>query len=125
MEELQRARDYPPRELSIPSEKEQAIKGFIQQLDEQDVSAKVTIICIAANYHLALSHSNPFTPPPQVSKYWPRRSPPQVYKNKQKPLAVEYKNAHNEDDFMEYFEKYKDIWFEKGIIDEGSSMEYR
>lgn len=31
------------------------------------------------------------------------------YKRKQKPLAVERKNARNEDDSMEYCEKYKGI----------------
>ena len=31
---------------------------------------------------------------------------------------MERKNAHNEDDFQEYFEKYKDIRIDKGIADE-------
>ena len=31
---------------------------------------------------------------------------------------MEQKNAHNEKDFLEYFEKYKDICIEKEITDE-------
>ncbi len=42
---------------------EQAIKDYIQRLDEQDVSAKVTMICAAANYILVKSHPDHLTPP--------------------------------------------------------------
>lgn len=31
---------------------------------------------------------------------------------------MEYKNAHNEDDFQDYFEKYKDMCIDKKIVDE-------
>lgn len=31
---------------------------------------------------------------------------------------MERKNAHNEDDFQDYLEKYKDIHIKKGIADE-------
>ncbi len=110
-----------PTNRALNSEQEQAIKDYIQRLDEQDVSAKVTMIRAAANYILTKSHSDHLTPPPQISENWTRRflaRNPEFYKKKQKPLAVERKNAHNENDFMECFEKYKDIWIEKGIIDE-------
>lgn len=50
MEKLQKDRDYPPIELSIPSK--QVGKDYIQQLDEQDVLAKVFMICATANYFL-------------------------------------------------------------------------
>ena len=79
------------------------------------------MIHAAANYILAKSHSDPLTTPPQVSKKWAKRfldCNPKFYKKRQKPLAVERKNAHNEDDFHEHFEKYKDICIDKGIADE-------
>ncbi len=79
------------------------------------------MICDAANYILAKSHPVHLTPPSQVNENWTRRflaRNPEFYKRKQKLLEVESKNAHNEDDFMEYFEKYKDIWIEKEIVDE-------
>ena len=109
-----------PTNRALNSEQEQAIKDYIQRLDEQDVSAKVTMIRAAANYILTKSHSDHLTPPPQVSENWTRRflaRNPEFYKRKQKPLAVECKNAYNEDNFMEYFEKYKDIRIEKEIED--------
>ena len=110
-----------PTNRVLNSEQEQVIKDYIQRLDEQDVSAKVTMIRAAANYILTKSHSDHLTPPPQVSENWTRRflaRNPEFYKRKQKPLAVECKNAHNEDDFIEYLEKSKDIRIEKKIVDE-------
>ncbi len=110
-----------PTNRALNSEQKQAIKDYIHRLDEQDVSAKVTMICAAANYILTKSHPDHLTPPPQVSKNWTRQflaRNPEFYKRKQKPLVVERKNAQNEDDFMEYFEKYKDIRIEKRIADE-------
>ena len=78
------------------------------------------MIRAAANYILTKLHFDHLTPPPQVSPVWTKQfldCNPQFHKKKQKPLAVERKNAHNESDFREYFEKYKDIRIEKGIVD--------
>ena len=33
-------------------------------------------------------------------------------------MAIKYKNAYNESDFKEYFEKYKAIYIEKNIVNE-------
>ncbi len=79
------------------------------------------MIRAAANYILAKSHPYLLAPLPQVSENWTRQflaRNPQFYKKKQKPLAVELKNTHHEDDFNEYFEKYKDIQREISIADE-------
>ena len=38
-------------------------------------------------------------------------------KKKKKLLAIEHKNTHNEKDFQDYFEKYKDISIKKRITD--------
>ena len=43
---------------------EQAIKDYIKRIDEQNVSAKVSIICAAANYIFAKSHSDSLSTPP-------------------------------------------------------------
>ena len=110
-----------PSNKALDLEQEQAVRDYIERLDEQNVSAKVSMIRAAANYILAKSHSDPLTTPPQVSEMWTKQfldRNPQFYKKKQKPLAVKRKNAHNEDDFQEYFEKYKNIRIEKGIADE-------
>ena len=79
------------------------------------------MIQAAANYLLQQSHFDQTSVPHQVSKNWTRRfleRNPQFHKRKQKPLAVERKNAHNEEDFKEYFEKYWEIRVQKGIADE-------
>ncbi len=79
------------------------------------------MIRVAANYILTKSHPDHLTPPPQVSKNWTRRfftCNPEFYKKKQKPLAIERENVHNENDIIEYFEKYKDIQIEKRFADE-------
>ena len=79
------------------------------------------MIYTAANYILAKFYSDLLTMLLQVSKMWTKRfldRNPQFYKKKQKPPIVERKNAHNEDDFQDYFEKYKNIRIDKGIPDE-------
>lgn len=109
-----------PSNRALKLEQPQSIRDHIERLDEQNVS-EVSMICAAANFILAKSHSDPLTTPPQVSKMWTKRflnRNPQFYKKKQKPPVVERKNAHNENDFQEYFEKYKDIRLDKGIADE-------
>ena len=58
---------------ALNSEQEQAIKDYIQRLDEQDASVKVSMIRAAANYILAKSHPDPLTASPQVSENWTRR----------------------------------------------------
>ncbi len=106
-----------PSNRALNLEQPQSIRDYIERLDEQNVS-EVSMICAAANFILAKSNSDPLTTPPQVSKMWTKRflnRNPQIYKKKQKPPVVERKNAHNENDFQEYFEKYKDIRLDKGM----------
>jgi len=54
-------------------EQEQAMRDYIERLDEQNVSAKVSMIRAAANYILAKSHSDHLTTPPPVSALWTKR----------------------------------------------------
>lgn len=61
---------------------------------------------------------DPLTPQPQVSKNWTRRflaCNPEFYKRKQRPLAIECKNAHDEDDFMEYLRSTRTFGLKKGL----------
>lgn len=91
---------------TLISKQEQAIKDYIEQFDEQAVSAKFSVICVAANYILAKSHPDPFTTLPQVGENWTRQfltCNQESHKKKQKLLAVKRKNAHNEDDFKDFF----------------------
>ena len=60
-----------PTNRALHCEQEQAIKDSIERLDDQNVSAKVSMIRAAANYILAKSHSDPLITPPQVSEIGP------------------------------------------------------
>ncbi len=96
----------PPTNRALNVEQEQSIRDYIQRLDEQNISAKISMIQAAANYLLQQSHFDRTSVPHQVSENWTRRfleCNPQFHKRKQKHLAVERKNAHNEKDFKEYF----------------------
>ncbi len=109
-----------PTNRALNFEQKEVIKDYLQRLDEQYVSAKVTMIRAAANYIFAKFHPDHLKPPPQVSENWTRRflaCNPEFYRRKKKPLVVKRKNTDNEDDFIEYFEKYKDIRIEKVIAD--------
>ena len=85
-----------PTNKALKFEQEQAIRDYIKRPDKQNVSAKVSMIRAAANYILAKSHFDPLTTPSLVSEKWTKRfldRNPEFYKWKQKPLAVERKNA--------------------------------
>ena len=119
-EELQ-TRDHPPTERYIASKSKQS---KILLSDSMSRMFRLKFLWFAqpqTTYILAKSHSDPLITPPQVSENWTRRyldCNPQFYKKKQKPLAIERKNAHNEDNFKDYFVKYKGIRIDKGITDE-------
>ncbi len=88
----------PPTNRALSEEHEQSIRDYIQRLDEQNISVKLSMIQAAANYLLQQSHSDRTSVPHQVSENWTRRfleRNPQFHKRKQKPLAVERKNVHN------------------------------
>ncbi|MCJ1349948.1 hypothetical protein MMC31_008191, partial [Peltigera leucophlebia] len=59
-----------PTNRALNCEQEQAIRVYIERLDDHNISAKVYSYRTraAANYILANSHSDPLTTPPQVSK---------------------------------------------------------
>ena len=59
-----------PTNRALNCEQEHAIKDYIERLDMQNVSTKVSMIRAAANYILAKSHSDPLITPPQVSENW-------------------------------------------------------
>ena len=79
-----------PNNRALNLEQEQAIRDDIERLDEQNVSAKVSMVHAAANYILAKSHSDLLISPPQVSKSWTKRffdRNPQYYKKKTKAIS--------------------------------------
>ena len=109
----------PPNRALNP-EQEQAIRNYLKRLDNVDISATLSMLRSAANYLLKRSHLGPCTLPPAISPCWPRRflnRNKQFFKKKQKLLAIDRKNAHNVEDFIIYFEKYKEIRIQKGITD--------
>ena len=108
-----------PFNRALNLEQEQAIRNYLKRLDDAGISATLSMLCGAANYHLKRSHLDPCTPP-TISPCWPRRflnHNKEFFKKKQKPLAIDRKNAHNVEDFTIYFEKYKKIRIQKGITD--------
>ena len=105
---------------ALNSQQEQAIRNYLKRLDDTGISAILSMLCGAANYLLKRSHFDPYTFPPTISSCWPRRffnRNKQFFKKKQKPLAIDRKNAHNIEDFTIYFEKYKEIRIQRGITD--------
>ena len=58
-----------PTNRALNCEQEQAIKDYIERLNEQNFLTKVSMIRAAANYILAKLHSDPLLiTPPQVSE---------------------------------------------------------
>jgi len=109
-----------PSNRALNLEQEQAIRDYLKRLDDAGISATLSMLRGAANYLLKRSHLDPCTLPPTISPCWPRRflnRNKEFFKKKQKPLAIDRKNAHNVEDFTTYFEKYKDIRIQRGITD--------
>ena len=74
----------------------------------------------AANHLYQQPHFGLCTLPHTISSCWPWRflnCKKPFFKKKQKPLAIDRKNAHNIKDLIIYFEKYKEIRIQRGITD--------
>lgn len=105
-----------PTNKALSEAQEQAICEYIDRLDSWEMSARPQIVERAANYLLSLDGLNRV-----VGPYWTRwflDHHPEYFKYKQKPLAVERKNAHNLKDIEEYFETFRKLveWF--GLVPE-------
>ncbi len=114
------SRTSPNRALN--PQQEQAMQNYLKRPDDAGISAKLSMLRGVANHLLKRSHFDPCTLLPTISSCWPRRflnCNKQFFKNKQKPLAIHRKNAHNIKDFPIYFEKYKEICIQRGITDAG------
>ena len=76
------------------------------------------MIRAAANYILAKSHSDPLHNASAGQQKLDQKIPLIATHSFTKETKAAGKNAHNEDDFKDYFEKYKGIRIDKGITDE-------
>ena len=106
-----RSSQTPPNRALNPQQ-EQAIRNYLKRLDDGGISAILSMLRGAANHLFKQSHFDPCNLPPTINSYWPPRflnRNKQFFKKKQKPLAIDRKNAHNIEDFTIYFEKYKEI----------------
>ncbi len=95
-----------PLNRALNPEQEQAIRNYLKRLDNAGISATLSMLRGAANYLLTGSNPDACTPLPTISPCWLRRflnGNKQLFKKKQKPLAID-QNAHNVEDFMVYFE---------------------
>lgn len=80
--------------------------------------ARLHMIEQAANSILRMS-ADPTTPPPQVGPQWSKRwleRQQDLSKVRRKPIAAARKNAHDPELLMEYFETYKSVVDEFGIL---------
>lgn len=92
--------------LALNSEQNQAIQNYSKRLDIANIFATLYMLYGAANYLLKRSHLNSCTLTPTISPCWPRcflNCKKQFFK-KQKPLAINRKNANSVKVFMVYFE---------------------
>ena len=105
-----------PTNKALSEAQEQAICEYIERLDSWEMSARPQMIERAANYLLSLDGLDRVVGPHWTRRFLDRH--PEYFKRKQKPLAVERKNAHNLVDMEEYFETFRKLveWF--GLVPE-------
>ena len=96
-----------PNNKPLLDAQEQAICEYIERLDSWEMSARPQMIERATNYLLSLDGLDRV-----VGPQWTRRFldlHPEYLKHKQKPLAVERKNAHSLKDMEEYFQNFHNL----------------
>lgn len=97
----------PAHNKVLSEAQELAICEYVERLDSWEMSARPQMVERAANYLLSLDGSNRV-----VGSHWTRRfldRHPEFLKRKQKPLAVQRKNAHSVKDMEDYFEAFRKL----------------
>lgn len=97
----------PRNNKALSESQELAICEYIDLLDSWEMSARPAMIEGAANYLLWKDGCDWVVEPQWTRRFLDRH--PEYLKRKQKPLAVERKNAHNIEDILEYFETYRKL----------------
>ena len=115
-------RPAPNKRLS--EDEELAVCLYLKRLDSIGTSARLPMVTGCANAILRRNHQlsspEPNTPPPNVGATWTARfleRNPQFYIRKQKTLDLNRKRAHDPDDLLDWFQRYKLLRDEKGIQD--------
>ncbi len=114
----QSSRWLPHRALN--PQQEQVIQHYLIWQDVAGISANLSMLFGATNYLFKQSHLDHCTLPTTVSPCWLwqfRNRCKQFFIKKQKPLAIDWKNARKIKDFTIYFKKYKEIRIQRGLTD--------
>lgn len=112
--------DRPAANRKLLEEEELAVCLYLRRLDKIGTSARLPMITDCANSILRRNHhlTDPETPPPTVSSAWTTRfllRYPEFHVRKQKTLDYKRMNAHNPEDILDWFRRFKSVYEEKGI----------
>lgn len=95
----------------LSDDQEAAVCQYLDRLDTVGTSARIQMVSGCANTILRQAHLGS-EPAPLVSEQWARRfldRYPEYFIRKQQTLDVNRKNAHQPDDILTWFEKYKAV----------------
>jgi len=95
----------------LSDDQEAAVCQYLDRLDTVGTCARIQMVSGCANTVLQQAHQGP-EPAPLVSEQWARRflaRHPEYFLRKQQTIDVDRKNAHQPDDILRWFEKYKGV----------------
>jgi hypothetical protein len=109
---------------ALSDDQELAICHYLDRLDQIGLPARIRTITACANAILQQSKSTSMdadaNEKPTVSKMWTRRfllRHPQYYVRKQKPIAMERKQASTSDIILRHFRLFKETREKYGVLD--------
>jgi hypothetical protein len=109
----------PPSNRCLNPKQEAALQLYIHCCDEIGYSAMPHMIHNAATYILKSSNLNPSVPIRPLGRDWVTyflAANPDIEKVKQKPKDKKRIDAQKREDIVQYFEKFKKVIVDKGIL---------
>ena len=111
--------ERPPSNRKLDYEQEAALIEYCNRVDVLGTSARLHMVESCANQLLAQCHDDPLSRPPTVGPQWVKRFKdrhPELQKVKQKGTELERMAAHDREAFQRYFDRFKQVVEEKGIL---------
>lgn len=113
----QSKQERPATNRKLSDDQELAVCQYLDRLDTIGTSARLQMVSSCANAILQSAHTGP-EPAPLIGDHWAPRflqRHPEYFIRKQQTIDADRKNAHQPNDILAWFEKYRSVCEEYNI----------
>jgi hypothetical protein len=108
----------PSTNRRLTADQEVALCAYIENAGRMGLSPTIAQVEKSANFLLRKAHNDPSTPPPLVGQHWMKRFQrrhPEIFKRKQRPLAVERQHVQDPQTIQQHFYDFRNVVQKRGI----------